>query len=316
MGMSARKPIPIRRRIRHRVEDGLFALAMRVVPRLSRRSVVALSKALGSMAWACDRRDRRIAHANLDLAYGAALSPAAKRVVVRGVFRTFALTALDLFWFSRDTRERIRRHVIVEEGSDVWLGKGPLVAVTAHYGNWEIFGHVAALRGASLVSVAKPVKNPAIDARLNRIRESNGQRIVPRAGALKALVKALHEAGTVAFLLDQDTREAEGGVFVDFFGVPAPVSGAAAALAVRMGAPLVMGYCRHEDGGNYRCYVRDVLRPEALRGRDPAEVTAETARLLEAEIRRHPEQWLWTYKRWKRRKPGADPALYPFYADA
>jgi len=316
MGSSADKPVSWRRRVRRRGEDILFALALSLIPCLPRRCVVRLADFLGAAAWMLDRRDRRIAMANLELAYGEALTVAGRRAIVRGVFRNFALTALDLFWFARDTGERIRRHVVVEEGSEVWLGAGPLVAVTAHFGNWEIFGHVAALRGATLVSVAKPVKNPAIDGRLNRLRQASGQRIVPREGALKALVRALHDKGSVAFLLDQDTRESEGGVFVDFFGVPAPVSGAAAGLAVRMGVPLVLGYCRHEGGGRYRCYVRDVLPPDALRGREGAAVTAEIARRLEAEIRRYPEQWLWTYKRWKRRQPGSDPARYPFYADA
>lgn len=253
--------------------------------------------------------------ANLDLAYGQTLDAASKRAIARDVFRTFALTALDIFWFSRDTRARVERYVLLEEGSERWMGQGPLVAVTAHFGNWEVFGHVAMLRGAALVSVAKPVKNPRIDERLNRLRQACGQRIVPRQGALKGLVKSLHEKATVALLLDQDTREAEGGVFVDFFGVPAPVSAAGAGLAARLGVPLVMGYCRSTADGSYRCYVRDVLTPEALKGRDAGELTAEIAKLLEAEIRRHPGQWMWTYKRWKRRKPGAARSGYPFYAD-
>lgn len=316
MGATGGKPVSWRRRIRFRLEDAFFAAALRCVPRLPRKCVVLLSRGMGWLAWILDWRDRRIAMANLDLAYGQALDTGAKRTIVRDVFRTFALTALDIFWFSRDTGRRIARYVLLEEGSEAWMGTGPLVAVTAHFGNWEVFGHVATLRGASLVSVAKPVKNPWVDERLNRLRQAHGQRIVPRQGALKALVKALHEKATVALLLDQDTREAEGGVFVEFFGVPVPVSGAAAGLAGRMGVPLVMGYCRSTEDGTYRCYVREVMTPEAWHGREVADVTAQIAQWLEAEIRRHPGQWMWTYKRWKRRKPGTDPSGYPFYADA
>ena len=282
MDPTAEKPVPARRRIRYLLEDSLFAFAFRVVPLLPRRCVVGLARSLGFMAWILARRDRRIAMANLDLAYGRSLDAAGKRAIVRGVFRTFALTALDIFWFSRDTRARIERHVVVEAGSEKWMGAGPLVAVTAHFGNWEVFGHVATLRGATLVSVAKPVKNPVIDERLNQLRRACGQRIVPRQGALKALVKSLREKATVALLLDQDTREAEGGVFVDFFGVPVPVSSAAAGLAERMGVPLVMGYCRSREDGRYVCYVHDVLEPAVLKGREVADITADIARLLEA----------------------------------
>lgn len=315
METNANRSVTCMRRIRHAVEDALFAVALRVIPRLPRSWVVGLSRTLGAAACMLARRDVRIAMTNLDLAYGAALSASEKRVIVRQVFRTFALTVLDYFWFSRDTGNRIRRHVTVDESVIPWLRGGAFVAVTAHFGNWEVFGHVAAMQGVGLASVAKPVKNPWIDARVNRLRESAGQRIIPREGALRTLVKVLRDGGAVALLLDQDTRAVDGGVFVDFFGIPAPVSGAAAGLAIRMQTPLVTAFCRNEGDGTYRCYVRDVLRPDALRGASAAEVTARIAQFIEAEIRRYPGQWLWTYKRWKRRQPGSDPARYPFYAD-
>ena len=315
METSAERPITLRRRIRFRIEDVLFALALFGIPRLPRSWVVALAKGMGALAYHVDRRDRRIALANLDLAYGGGLTPQAKRDIVRNVFRNFALTMLDYFWFSRHSGERIRRYVEVDEASIPWLSWGPLVAVTAHLGNWEVFGHTAMSYGAALVSVAKPVKNPMIDRRINRLREASGQRIVPRAGALKALVRVLRDKGTVALLLDQDTRVEDGGLFVPFFGVPVPISGAATWLAIRMEVPLVMAYCCHQGGGRYRCYVRNVFRPEALKGRDPGEVTAQIGVMLEEEIRRDPAQWLWTYKRWKRRMPGVPRERYPFYAD-
>lgn len=304
-----------RRRARFWIENILFKAALRCIPRLPRCVVVVLADGMGLAAWLVDRRDRRIAMANLDLAYGDTLSGAEKRAIARRVFRNFSLTMTDYFWFSRNTRERVRRYVEVDELSERWLKGGPLVAVTAHFGNWEVFGHAAMMQGSMLASVAKPVKNPEIDRRINALREASGQRIVPRAGALKALVRVLRDRGTVALLLDQDTRVEDGGVFVPFFGVPVPVSGAAAGLAVRMEVPLVMAYCAHRGGGFYRCYVRDVLRPEELRGKDPGEVTARVSAMLEEEIRRDPAQWLWTYKRWKRRMPGVPAERYPFYAD-
>jgi KDO2-lipid IV(A) lauroyltransferase len=293
----------------------LFAGALRLLPLLPRRGIVALAGALGNLAWLLARRDRRVALANLDLAFGSSLSRGQKRLIARQVFRNFAQTVLDYFWFSRHRSERIARWVVMDDSVAFWFGKGALVAVTAHFGNWEILGQIAAIRGAPLHSVAKPVKNPAIDARVNRLREESGQRIIPRDGALKTLVKVLRENGVVALLLDQDTREAEGGVFVDFFGVPAPVSSAAASLASKFRVPILPAFCRHEGGGRYRCYAREALLPEALQGLSAGEITARIARVLESEIRSDPGQWLWTYKRWKRRQPGVDAARYPFYAD-
>jgi len=139
--------------------------------------------------------------------------------------------------------------------------------------------------------------------------------IVPRAGAIKALVRALRGGGVVALLLDQDTRVDEGGVFVDFFGVPAPVSSAAAALGPKLNVPIVPTFCRHDGRGHYRCYTRAAMRPEDLAGLSVEAITQRIAGAIEGEIRSDPTQWLWMYKRWKRRQPGFEASRYPFYAD-
>lgn len=301
--------------VRQRLEALVFDAALLVIPRLPRAAAVGLARVAAGLAWAVDRRDRRIALTNLDLAFGSLLDKSAKRKIALRSFRTFAQVGVDYFWFSRNARARIERYVTVDESVRQWMGRYASVAVTAHYGNWEIMGQLAALSGTPLASVAKPIRNPLIDRRINELRQGSGQRIVPREGALKSLLRSLREGGTVALLLDQDTRISEGGVFVDFFGVPAPVSSAAALLADKTGVPIVLAFCRQEEGGRYRCYALPPLTPASLGGLSATEVTQRIASLMESEIRRDPGQWLWMYKRWKRRMPGFDPGRYPYYAD-
>jgi KDO2-lipid IV(A) lauroyltransferase len=303
------------RRIRFWIEARLVDGAARLIPRFPRRLVVALANGLGWIGYCVDRRDRRVALANLDLAFGSSLTDARKRQIVTQVFQSFTLTTLDYFWFSRDAKARIDKYVSLDPSVIPWIGVGASVAVTAHFGNWEVMGQAFAMLGAKLSSVAKPIKNPLVDAIINRIRQNSGQKIIPRAGALKGLVRDLRDHGTVALLLDQDTRVADGGVFVDFFGVPVPIASAAAGLAQKMKVPIFMAYCRNERNGSYLCYIREVLRPEEMNGLSPADITATITGFLEAEIRRDPAQWLWTYKRWKRRMPGVEASRYPFYAD-
>jgi KDO2-lipid IV(A) lauroyltransferase len=107
----------------------------------------------------------------------------------------------------------------------------------------------------------------------------------------------------------------EGGVFVDFFGVPAPISNAAALLADKTEVPIVLAFCRREDGGRYTVYAQEPLMPESFKGLSADVVTQRIASRIEEEIRRRPDQWLWMYKRWKRRMPGFDVRRYPSYAD-
>lgn len=303
------------RRFRFWIEAQLVDGAAWLIPRFPRRLVVALAKGLGWFGYCVDRRDRRVALANLDLAFGSSLTDARKRQIVTQVFQNFTLTTLDYFWFSRDTRARIERYVSIDVATSQWIEKGPLVAVSAHFGNWEVIGQAIAIQGGKVSSVAKPIKNPRVDAVINRIREHSGQRIIPREGALKGMLRVLRDHGIVGLLLDQDTRVADGGVFVEFFGVPVPIASAAAWLAQKINAPILMVFCRNERDGTYRCYSPAVLTSAEMSGLSPADLTARIAGFLEAEIRRDPSQWLWTYKRWKRRMPGVEASRYPFYAD-
>lgn len=313
--MNEAAAIPLRRRVRCRLELLAFRLASRLIPVLPRRVIVGLAGFAGRLAWWVARRERRIALANLDLAFGTALSPREKQAIVRKSIATFALTGLDYFWFSKDREARLEEWVVVHDSNWPWMVNGAVIAVTAHYGNWEILGWMTARNGKSLASVAKPVKNALIDSEINRLRTLSGQRIIPREGALRSLVRVLREGGAVALLLDQDTLPAEGGVFVPFFDVPVPVSTAAAGLALKLKVPILMAFCASDEKGVYHCHTREFLQPADIEGMSAEEVTLLVTRYLENQLREDPGHWLWTYKRWKRRLPRFDASRYPYYAD-
>ena len=307
--------MPFRRRLRSRIELWGFKLAGRLIPLMSRRAVVRLARIGGALAYVFARRDRRIALANIALAFGSALSVAERRRLVRRSFSTFALTGLDYFWFSRNRQERLSKWIVMHGDNWPWMAGKPVIAVTAHYGNWEVLGWLMIMHGSMIASVAKPVKNPLIDAEVNRIRTQSGAQIIPREGALRSLVRILKAGNSVALLLDQDTLPAEGGVFVPFFGVPVPISSAAAGLSLKLKIPVAMAFCTCDDQGVYHGHCREWLVPDAMGGVTTEEYTARIAATIEDVIRKEPGYWLWSYKRWKRRLPDVDPALYPYYAD-
>jgi KDO2-lipid IV(A) lauroyltransferase len=80
-----------------------------------------------------------------------------------------------------------------------------------------------------------------------------------------------------------------------------------AKLSMRTGAPVVPAYAYGRPGGGYHCQFQAPIRPasvmpDAGQGGEEARVAALTSAYLanvEAEVRRHPEQWLWLHDRWK-----------------
>lgn len=293
-----------------------FALA--VVPRLPRPVVLALARALGTMAYLASRHLRRVGMANLALALPH-LSAVERRRMLRKSFQNFGLVMLDTFWMARDTQRRIARLVRFEQDALAALRPGAQVCVTAHLGNWEVLGMAVAQRGYRLVSVAAPIKNRRVDPLFNELRHATGQIVVPKRGAARVLLQTLRAGDKIALVLDQNIKPVDGGIFVDFFGRKAPMSGTAALLALRTGAAIMIGACLPEPGGTYRVPTTIEVDRSGLPDNQEQAVAVLTQRIADgiaALIARNPEYWLWAYKRWKIRPEGEDPARYPYYTRA
>jgi KDO2-lipid IV(A) lauroyltransferase len=303
----------LRKRIQRIGESLLARFALAVLPSFPRRLIFRMSRVLGSLAFTLPTLARRIALANLELVYGDSLSEAEKKKIIRDSFRTVALMALDCFWFTRNTGERLRTYVEFDSSFKVYYKTKPAVVVTSHFGNWEVLGVGMAFQGHPCVSVAAPLPNPTVGRILNRFRQTTGQRIVSKQGALRALLSALKKGERVALLLDQNTLPGEGGEFVKFFGRDVPVSRAAARLSMRTGTAVVFIFCAPTDDGHYVAWASGPLDPREWGG-DNRKFNQAIANVIEEQIRNNPTHWTWTYKRWKYIPPGEPREAYPYYA--
>ncbi|MGD9612562.1 MAG: lysophospholipid acyltransferase family protein [Kiritimatiellia bacterium] len=306
-------------RLRQALETPLMRLGLAVVPRLPRAAVLALARGLGAAAYGFSARSRRLGLANLDLAFGATKTAAEKRRILRASLRNFSLTMLDLLWFSRHSEARMARWFdVAPHMRDVMANRVARVGVTGHFGNWELVGRYWALAGGRLTSVAMPLKNPAVGELLRAARELTGQQIVAREGALKKLVRALRDGGTVGLLLDQNTDPDEGGTFADFFGKPVAVSPAAGVLASLTGAEIIFAYALPQPDGTYRGELPHRIPAAEIAAMDRATAAQELTRRItgfyEEAIRARPECWLWSYKRWRHVPPGLPKDGFPYYA--
>jgi len=297
------------RALRRAGESLLLAVGCATVPLLSRGAVVRLARLLGSVAYRLSGSMRRVALANLALALAGDVAEQERAAIARESFRSSALVFLDLLWFSRSTKERIERHVRYDGSAEPYFDTAPLIVVSGHFGNWEVMGQAFGLRGAPAVSVVASLGNRAVDRRLARLRGLTGQAVAGRRGAVRTLLDTLRQGGRIGLVMDQNTVPGRGGEFVEFFGVPVPMSRAAASLAAKTDSPTMFVYCLADDRGDYTVYGSPLIPAEE--GTSLSQVLAQT---MEDVIRKYPGQWMWTYKRWKYMLPGADETAYPFYA--
>jgi len=91
------------------------------------------------------------------------------------------------------------------------------------------------------------------------------------------------------------------GVFVDFFGVPACTTPAAAVFSLRAGAPLIFAYPVRQPDGSHVVTIRGPFTT-ALKGHAAVvDVTQQVTRAVEAAVRERPDHWFWVHRRWKTR---------------
>ena len=179
-----------------------------------------------------------------------------------------------------------------------------VVLATAHIGNWELSGLLLGWLCEPVGVVARPLDNPALDRRLVAFRARSGNTVIYKRQALGAILRMLRAGQGVALVVDQNVQ-ADEGIFVDFFGRKAAATTVAAALAVRLDAPLVMAWVELGPDGRYQFrFTSTRPRPGAERAAEVERLTQEITRVIEGWIRGAPEQWLWLHRRWKTRPPG------------
>lgn len=176
-------------------------------------------------------------------------------------------------------------------------GRG-VIAIVPHWGTWE-FMNAWVNQYASPVIMYKPGKQPGVDAFVAEARGRLRATVVPTDDSgVRATFKALRKGGFTAILPDHIPGE-NGGVFAPFFGISTWTGVMVPKLAAKTGcAVIVMGCQRRHEGDGFDLYFQaaetDISHP------DTKIAAAAMNRSMERFINQAPEQYQWSYKRFKR----------------
>lgn len=288
-------------RVRHRVEHAAVAGLSSVVQRLPQRVALGLGNGIGRLAFALDRRHRRITVENLAATFPERSAQERARIA-RAVFQHFGRKLMELLRFgglSRDEMLAAVEFVGVEhvEAAQA-LGRGTIF-ITGHFGFWELHAIAHALRYPPIAVVARALDNPLLDVLLEQVRTQTGNAVIDRKGGLRRILRALGENRGVAILIDQHILTTDA-VKVEFLGRPAATTSAVAAFALKTGAPIIPVFALPLNNGRYRLiYERPVEVPDADAPDAVRELTQRCTKVLEKYVRAHPDLWLWMHRRWR-----------------
>ena len=220
-----------------------------------------------------------------------------------------ALEAGPLWFWPAERSQALMRDVINAEliAAAQREGRGVILA-TPHLGSWEISGQTGATLCPGMTILYRPPRIAALDklTRTGRAR-TGGHLVATDAKGVKQLYQTLSKGGVVGILPDQDPGTG-GGIFAPFFGIQANSMLLLGRLAHKTGARVFFCYSRRLPGAD-GYVLKFCAAPEDMYSADSLVATTAMNKAVEQLVRECPEQYQWSYRRFRTRPPG-EPRLY------
>ena len=207
--------------------------------------------------------------------------------------------------FSMSKEEMMRRMVFVDgdKAFSNFSSEQPILfLMLGHFGNWEWIASLAYWTDAYCSQVYHPLTDDVFDKLFLDLREHYGGECIPMRKTVRRLLQLNAKTQPVicGMIADQQPRWDAIHHFCQFLGHDSAVFIGTEELAKKFNSLVYYGSVRCIRRGYYECQLIPItINPQEM---PDYEITDKYMELLEADIRQHPELWLWTHKRWTRTK--------------
>lgn len=266
---------------------------------------VRIGAALGRALYWAGKRRRRITETNISRCFPD-LNVGAQKALVKRTFRAagIAVPETALAWWGKDgdLAPLLEIEGLEHLRKALERGKGVLL-LGAHFTSLEISGRLLSLHQPCHAMYRKH-NNPLFEAVIKQSRETHLEGLIERHD-MRRMIRLLRDGQVVWYAPDQDFGT-HSSVFAPFFGIQTSTLVMTSKLAKVSGAPVLPFFSQHtEDNRGYRLIIRPPLE-DFPSGDDVADAARVNA-IIEEQVRKAPEQYLWLHRRFKTRPPGEAP---------
>lgn|SRR5690606_8745539 len=226
-----------------------------------------------------------------------------RRAIARKFYRFLPDLLVEAVKMRSITASDVEKRMTLRQTEELYrhlrAGKG-VIGVTAHYGNWELGIHrLSLMTEYPTLIIYKPLRNKAVDTVYNAIRSRFGAIMVPMKQTLRKIVAFRDRPHISMFVADQTPGRSNSHYFIDFLNQKTPVYTGVEKIAKATGFPVVFCHIDRVKRGRYCCTFSTLVEdPSALPEHG---ITDIHNKFTEDIIRRKPELWLWSHRRWKRK---------------
>lgn len=233
------------------------------------------------------------------------LSRPEKKAIVRNFYRHFCDLIVESLKVFSITEQQVKQRFVVRnpELLNNYFDQGRSVILAGgHFNNWELFAvAIDQPLKHQAVAVYKPLTNAYFDQLMRVSRGKYGLKMIPISIVKKEFEKSREELAVFILATDQSPGKKTKAYWMNFLNQETAVLFGTEKYATEYNYPVVYGCINKLKRGHYEV-VFELVHDQ------PADtpygfITEAHTRLLERDILRKPEFWLWSHRRWKHKKP-------------
>jgi Kdo2-lipid IVA lauroyltransferase/acyltransferase len=258
------------------------------------------SDCLAFLLYAVIRYRRGVVRSNLRIAFPEK-TEAQRSKIARRFYRNFTDNFIETIKLLSASEKFLQKRLVLDnpELLDYYYDQGRKLQLhLGHCFNWEIGNLAMPTRTRYPFLVAyMPVENKTFERLFLHLRRRTGSVLLPATRMSKAIIPYRYQQYALVLVADQAPGGPENSYWLNFFNRPTPFIKGPERGARIADIPVVFARFYKPRRGYYRVELTTIA--EHPRELPEGALTRHYRTLLEEAIRKQPDCWLWSHKRWK-----------------
>ena len=285
----------------------ILILFMRIGVFIPFKTQVIAGKAIGRMMHPFMHKLRSTAYSNISHCFPEKKQPQVDRLVKRH-FEAIGVSFFETANAYYGSDNKIKKLLTIQNEhffKDALKEEGGIILLCSHFLPLML-GSRALLIKHTIANIYRPQNNTLFDSTMVKGYKKNGA-VMIKSTDTRSIIKAINNSLPIWYAPDQDLGK-NNSVFAPFFGIQTATASATARLAKNNNTRVIpYSFIRTSNG-----YLMSFEKPISnYPSNDPIHDATVINQILEKQINRSPEQYLWIHRRFKTR-PNDEKNFYEF----
>lgn len=189
--------------------------------------------------------------------------------------------------------------------TDLYKKGKDIIFVGGHYNNWEMLALGIGMQlDHTIIGIYNPLSNKFFNEKMKSSRERFGLVLAPMRRVKKFMAEDYGNPKGIVFAVDQSPHKVKNAYWTEFLNQDTPMFFGAEKYAKEFNVPVVYAVINKVKRGHYEAKAKLLTDKPNQMGH--GEIIKIANQFLEEDIRKEPQYWLWTHRRWKHKRVKAE----------